>query len=222
MAKTGASAKVSIGRLVNLMPSILFVCTGNIFRSLTAEYALRTMRDPRSPIRVSSAGTVAIPQAMHPDVRAYLVQRGIDPSQHHQRRVSAELLHATDLVIAMSTDHQAFLADTFQYRAPLFHEVCHGRVKPLLDIWEAIPAWESDRDAARRYAFQVMECIWASIPCLLQNLGTYLTVEWAEEGVFASRCTCVDADERLQHPRVAIPIQRCRREPLFCRMPSNA
>ena len=162
------------------MPSILFVCTGNIFRSMTAEYALKARLDPRSPIRVSSAGTVAIPQQMHPDVRAYLVQRGVDPSRHQQRKVSAELLRATDLVIAMSTDHQAFLFDTFQYRAPLFNEVCHGRSEPLLDIWEAIPTWETDLDAARYYAFQVMEYIWASIPCLLQNLGTYLKVERAK------------------------------------------
>jgi protein-tyrosine phosphatase len=166
--------------VVNTMPSILFVCTGNIFRSLTAEYALKARLDPRSPLRVSSAGTVAIPQAMHPDVRAYLMQRGVDPSPHQQRRVSAELLRASDLVIAMSTDHQAFLVDTFRYRAPLFNEVCHGRSEPLLDIWEAIPTWETDLAAARQYAFQVMEYIWASMPCLLQHLGTYLTVEWAE------------------------------------------
>jgi protein-tyrosine phosphatase len=162
------------------MPSILFVCTGNIFRSMTAEYALKAILDPRSPIRVSSAGTAALPQEMHPDVRAYLVQRGMDPSHHQQRKVCAELLHATDLVVAMSTDHQSFLFDTFRYRAPLFNEVCHGRSEPLLDVWEAIPTWETDLEAARRYAFHVMEYICASIPCLLQNLGTYLKVERAE------------------------------------------
>jgi protein-tyrosine-phosphatase len=144
---------------------------------MTAEYALRARLDPRSPIRVSSAGTVALPQEMHPDVRASLVQRGVDPSPHQQRRVSAELLHATDLVIAMSTDHRAFLLNTFRYRAPLFNDVCHGRSEPLLDVWEAILTWETDHDAARNYAFQVMDYIWASIPCLLQNLRRYLTVD---------------------------------------------
>jgi protein-tyrosine phosphatase len=166
--------------LVNMMPSILFVCTGNIFRSMTAEYALKARLDPRSPIRVSSAGTAAVPQEMHPDVRAYMLQRGMDPSLHRQRKVSGELLHASDLVIAMSTDHQAFLFDTFQYRAPLFNEVCHGRSEPLLDVWEAIPTWETDLEAARYYAFRVLEYIWASVPGLLQNLGTYLKVERVE------------------------------------------
>ena len=114
---------------------------------------------------------------MHPDVRAYLVQRGVDPSPHQQRRVSAELLCASALGIAMSTDHQASLFDTFESRSPLFNDICHGRSEPLLDIWEAIPTWETDLDAARHYAFQVMAYIWASTPGLLQNLGNYLTVE---------------------------------------------
>ena len=172
--------KPVLRQTVNTMPSLLFVCTSNIFRSMTAEYALKARLEPRSPIRVSSAGTMAIPQEMHPDVRAYLVQRGINPSHHQQRKVSAELLHATDLVIAMSTDHQAFLFNTFQYRAPVFNEVCHGRPEPLLDVWEAIPTWETDPEAARRHTFHVMEHIWVSMSSLLQNLETYLKVERIE------------------------------------------
>jgi protein-tyrosine phosphatase len=66
-----------LGKLVNMMPSILFVCTGDIFRSMIGEYALKAILDPRSPIRVSSAGTVALPQAMHPDViAAHTVNKG--------------------------------------------------------------------------------------------------------------------------------------------------
>jgi hypothetical protein len=64
-------------------------------------------------------------------------------------------LHTSDLVSAMSTDHQTHLFDTFQYRGPLFNEVCHGRSEPRLDVWEAVPAWETDLDAARYHAFQV-------------------------------------------------------------------
>jgi hypothetical protein len=72
------------------------------------------------------------------------------------------------------------LLDTFRYRAPLFNEVCHGRSEPLLDVWEAVPAWETDPDAARYHAFQVMEHIWASMSWLRQHPRTYLTVERVE------------------------------------------
>jgi hypothetical protein len=98
----------------------------------------------------------------------------------------------------MSTDHQAFLVDTFQYRAPLFNEICYGRSEPLLDDWEAIPTWETDLDAARHYAFRVMEYIWASMPGLLRNLGTYLRVERAES--LASRATSSAGDIPAQRP----------------------
>jgi hypothetical protein len=69
----------------------------------------------------------------------------MEPSSHQQRRVSAELLKATDLVVAMSTDHQAFLFETFHHQAALFNEVCHRRPEPLLDVWEAIPQRSADR-----------------------------------------------------------------------------
>jgi hypothetical protein len=72
----------------------------------------------------------------------------------------------------MSTDHQGSLLDTFRYRAQLLNEVSDGRSEPLLDVWEAIPTWATDLEAARHYAFQVMEYIWTSIPCLLQHLET--------------------------------------------------
>ena len=71
----------------------------------------------------------------------------------HDLKVSAELLHASDLVIAMSTDHQTHLFDTFQYRVPLFNAVYHGRSEPLLDVWEAVPTWGTDLDAARYHTF---------------------------------------------------------------------
>jgi protein-tyrosine-phosphatase len=94
--------------------------------------------EPCVPIRVNSAGTVALPQKIHPEVRAYLIYRGMDPSQHHECRVSAELLRTSDLVIAMSTDHQAFLLDTFQYRAPgVSADLLYGfgRFKALGRFW---------------------------------------------------------------------------------------
>src|SRR5262245_655871 len=114
---------------------------------------------------------------MHPAVHAYLVQRGADPSPHQQRRVSAELLRASDLVIAMSMDHRALLVNTLPYRAPLFNDVCHGRSEPLLHLWEAIPTWETDLDVARQWAFQVMESIYTSMLGLLRNRRPYLRLE---------------------------------------------
>ena len=45
--------------------SILFVCTGNIFRSVTAEYALKSRLGAGTSCVVSSAGIDAKPQSVH-------------------------------------------------------------------------------------------------------------------------------------------------------------
>ena len=54
------------------MRQVLFVCTGNIFRSLTAEYALRAALGARRDIVVASAGTEDFPYVVRPLVREYL------------------------------------------------------------------------------------------------------------------------------------------------------
>jgi hypothetical protein len=73
------------------------------------------------------------------------------------RRVPIRFASPSDLVIAMSTDHQTFLLDTCQYHVPLFNEVRHGRSEPLLDVWEAVSAWETtsmrlDTTPSRRWS----------------------------------------------------------------------
>ncbi len=67
------------------MRRVLFVCTVNIFRSLTAEYALRHVLGARSDITVASAGTQDFPHVVRPFVKDYLLARGLDVSRHCRR-----------------------------------------------------------------------------------------------------------------------------------------
>ena len=57
--------------------SIIFVCTGNIFRSMVAEYAVREQIGSPHQYRVESAGIEAKPQTIHPVIRARLIGCGI-------------------------------------------------------------------------------------------------------------------------------------------------
>lgn len=86
--------------------SILFVCTGNIFRSLDAEYALKQHLRPQGLFCVGSTGIEAKPQSIHPIVRARLLERGADPVGHIQRKLTQSLLDEADCVVAMGRDHQ--------------------------------------------------------------------------------------------------------------------
>src|SRR5689334_19371793 len=114
------------------MPSVLFICTGNVFRSLTAEYALRHALGPDVDIMVASAGTEDFPHVVHPVVSDYLRARGLDVSNHRRRTLTAAMLQEPAIVIAMSTDHRAFLAERFSRRdVALFTEACGLPAQPL-------------------------------------------------------------------------------------------
>ena len=128
--------------------SILFVCTGNIFRSMIAEYALKEELGPDAPYRISSAGTEAAPQKIVPVVQESLARRGIDPTAHRQRRLDQIIVDDSDLIIAMGLDHRDFIARNFGLQVPLFNEVSYGYFAPVLDTNEAVPDYATNPAAA--------------------------------------------------------------------------
>ena len=92
--------------------SILFVCTGNICRSPTAEGVLRHLaRRKNVEIRVESAGTHGYHVGEAPDERAqhHARRRGYDLSAQRARRVAARDFVEFDLIVAMDRGHLAIL-----------------------------------------------------------------------------------------------------------------
>ena len=150
--------------------SVLFVCTGNIFRSVTAEYALKTRLGPGTSCVVGSAGIDVKPQSMHTWVQARLREKGADLTTHVSRQLTKELVEAADLVIAMGRNHQAFVREQYGRDIPLFNQVCLGHDQPILDLHEVMPNWESDPEQARSYVCSVIDVIWATAPALLPRL----------------------------------------------------
>jgi protein-tyrosine phosphatase len=150
--------------------SVLFVCTGNIFRSMAAEYALKAGLGIGTSCFVSSAGIDVKPQSVHDWVQTRLREKGADTTTHVQRQLTRELVEAADLVIAMGRDHQVFLREQFGRNVPLFNQVCLGHDRPILDLHEMIPDWETDPERARAYVWSVIDVIWATAPALLPRL----------------------------------------------------
>jgi len=150
--------------------SILFVCTGNIFRSLAAEQAMKVLLGPQTLYLVGSAGIDVKPQPVHEWVKAMLHLKGADPSRHVQRQVNREMVEAADLVIAMSRNHQAFIREQFGREVPLFNRVCFGCDKPIPDVHEVMPVWEEDLVLARAYVSSVIDTIWEATPMLISRL----------------------------------------------------
>lgn len=153
------------------LPSILFVCSGNVFRSLVAEYALKAQVSPDAPGRIGSAGIEALPQTVHPLIQSRLREKGADPSRHVQRKLTAVLLEEAEVVIAMGLNHRDFIRQAFGRDALLFNQICFGRDEGVLDVCEAVPNWRQDPVAARDHIVSVIDHIWSAMPVFLARLG---------------------------------------------------
>jgi protein-tyrosine phosphatase len=153
--------------------SILFVCTGNVFRSMAAEYALRAQQKDPSTYRVESAGIDAKSQKIHPVILNRLRLKGVDPASHVPRILTKELIQRSDLIIAMGLGHREFMESKFGLKTPLFNEVAFGKDSPILDLHEALPNWERDIVEAREYVESVIDQIWDSIPALMARLSQF-------------------------------------------------
>ena len=170
------------------MTSILFVCTGNIFRSVAAEYALKAALGQDGRYRIGSAGIAATPQPMHPLVQARLREKGADTTRHVQRRLTEALLDATDVLIAMGVDHREFIRRRFGREALLFNQLCHGVEASVLDIHEAVPDFARNLDAAFAYAASAIDHIWDSARLLARRIdGTSGGPPAQEQGHSAHR-----------------------------------
>jgi len=153
------------------MRQVLFVCTGNVFRSLTAEFALRRVLGNRHLVRVSSAGTEDLSCTVDPLVSAYLRSRGIDVSGHRRRTLTADMLQPSVTVIAMSTDHREFIAQRFgRHDVPLFTQACGLDPAPLLDVHEVIPDPSSNPTAKEAHIRLTIDRILQLTPQLARRL----------------------------------------------------
>ena len=156
------------------MKRVLFVCTGNIFRSLTAERGLRHALRDRADIHVSSAGTVDYPHVVTPNVRAYLMSKGIDVSGHRRRTLTEAILRESQLVIAMSVDHRDYLRDRFGHPARLFLEACGEPGEALPDVEEVVLDYLTNAVAVDAHVRATIDRILSLTPRLAARLDSLL------------------------------------------------
>jgi protein-tyrosine-phosphatase len=99
------------------MPSVLFVCTANRFRSpiAAALFARRAQKEfPAEGWRVGSAGTWAEPGLTAiPSAKWVADHLGLDLQAHRALRIERELLAGYDLILVMENSHQEALRVEF-------------------------------------------------------------------------------------------------------------
>ena len=158
------------------------MCTGNIFRSLTAEHALRRALAGRPDVQVASAGSDDYPHVVRPRVRDYLALKGFDVSRHQRRTLCAAMLASRPLVIAMSTDHRAHLLERFAHPAPLFLEACGEAPGALPDIEEAVADYLTNPAAVEAHMRATIDRIVELTPRLSARLDHLFSESVHEPG----------------------------------------
>jgi protein-tyrosine-phosphatase len=134
------------------MPSVLFVCTANRFRSpLAAAFLVMALKEMgiAESWRIGSAGTWATPgQPVLPSVSDAAQGFGIDFSDHRSARVSRQLLSDYDLILVMQASHKEALRSEFpelEERVYLFSDVVERR---SYDIPDALASEQGAREIA--------------------------------------------------------------------------
>ncbi|GIX23673.1 MAG: phosphotyrosine protein phosphatase [Caldimonas sp.] len=155
--------------------SVLFVCTGNICRSPTAEVVVRHHLQRAGlvdRVHLDSAGTHGYHVGHPPDERAqaHAARRGYDLSALRARKVDAADFQRFDLILAMDRGHLHWLRES----CPTAE---HGKLKLMMDFAppprrEEVP----DPYYGGPAGFElVLDCLEAAAHGLVEHLRARLT-----------------------------------------------
>ena len=142
--------------------SILFVCTGNICRSPTAEGVLRSLcKEAGIELHIESAGTGDWHIGQAPDERSqhHARNRGYDLSAQRARQVRLEDFDRFDMILAMDRGHLRAL----QKLAPAHH---HAKIRLFVEGQDVPDPYDGGADGFE----QVLDLVEAQCRRLLQDL----------------------------------------------------
>jgi len=164
--------------------SILFICTGNVFRSMSAEYAFKKyLQDNKiSSWKVGSAGTIANPQNIDGKTIQTINKLGMKVN-HKLRKVTKKLLSEYDVIVAMAEDHLEFIQSKLNHRdVLLFNELAIGKKTSIWDFGDEVKDYKTNRLAVEKFIEKTVKYIFKNIPQLYKTVCEryYLFEEFAE------------------------------------------
>jgi predicted protein tyrosine phosphatase len=150
------------------MFKILFICTDNVGRSLTAKYLLEDWlrKNGRDDIAVSSAGIRAGSDisSFSMDHMARLLELGVDASRYERTQVTRELIMEHDLAIVMDEEQKHWIGTEFGIELPLYNEILRGESTPVLITLPGMTETIGER------LLRMVEYIYDYIPQLVEKI----------------------------------------------------
>lgn len=134
------------------MPSILFVCTANRYRSPIAAACFRrelASRGLEAGWQVSSAGTwTSDGSPAMPEAISRARQLGLDISGHASRVITSRLMKDADLIVVMEQGQKESLAADFPGQADKVHLLSEATSGMTYDVSDPVMS-PSDADVPR-------------------------------------------------------------------------
>lgn len=140
-----------------VMAVVLFVCTGNLCRSPSAEMFLNQRLSQAGPLNVAveSAGTSGTSMKVPPDLQLEGSAYGLDLNSHVPRRLESQMVAQADIVIGMERAHlrEIVLAspESFTKAFTLREIVRRGRESGQRHLHEPLTDWLEQIGAGRRH-----------------------------------------------------------------------
>jgi len=154
---------------------ILFVCTANVFRSLSAEFFFNyyTKKHEVDSFLADSAGTFEKTADLDPRVTEIIQSYGVDASKHEPKELSKSLIEDSDVVIAMAKSHQKFIKKKFGVSVPLYNEIAFGQKKSVDDVEDVMLEEECTTEAVIDFMKNTISYINDSTPELVKQIRAY-------------------------------------------------
>lgn len=153
---------------------ILFVCTGNTFRSMTAEYCLKDyLKKNNKKHVVSSAGIIARPAQPKQATINALKSLGINALNHKQKRLTKEELKEHDLIVAMAKNHQKYIKEKFNIKSYLFNKIAINKNSSILDDVDVFPNKNEQQFKQAEFRKNTVKLIHKRIPLFVKNMNKF-------------------------------------------------
>jgi len=159
------------------MTSILFVCSGNVFRSMSAKYCLDAFLKEKKikNIKVDSAGISVTDKKIQKialEVKQEFSLKGIDISFHKAKNVSTLNLKSYDLIVSMGYNHKKYLKEVYNIESVLFNKVCHDLNYPIYDNNEILKEYKGFRGEI--FNRETVKQIFYDIPFFYKNYKKFI------------------------------------------------
>jgi protein-tyrosine-phosphatase len=156
---------------------ILFVCSGNVFRSMSVKYYLIYFckLNKINNVSVDSAGisvNLNENQIIRKEVKDELKKGGLDVSDHQPKNVGFLDLKSYDLIVSMGYNHKKYLKDKFSVNSFLFNKICYGVNYPVYDNNDILKDYKGFKGTL--YDVQILKYIKKSIPYFIKNYKKFI------------------------------------------------